>query len=730
VVTDDSGLARILVRLGAENGDWRIEAEVLRAGRGRLKEHFRLVSGVVKLVEETESVVGQKLPLSLRLLRQGKEGLEPLEKRVVFFRLVGEPPGPGEGAKLTNGRDVTDANGERRGTDLTLGDEAGVYHVLAEVEPHGEDRPLRGILYRIIAMDWYAVGLKLASGLLLFLLGVRFLGNGFLLVLSPHLHLGTGVLAENRFLGYLGGMLAGATFQSSSTVHSYLASFANGGLLSARGALGLCLGACFGATVLPQILTLELDFLVAPLLGAGLLCFLLPRRAHLVSWGWVFLGAGLVFASWNVLSAGAEDLSLSQKFRAEVLPGDAGESASFAGALRRSAVYFSAAAAVSFLMRTSNLVVLSAILLAAKGVIAPTSGLPLILGANLGAALMTFSRALVKQREARRVGLVCLSLHFWSTLCFLGLSLVAVQGSSIFLWLVEWATPGHLFHPVPENVAQHLAMAHSVYNLFGSLVFLVVPGALFRAVDRVLPPRKAGEIKPYHLDENLVTVPALALRQTTEEVVYLTQLCQKTIAEAFDSFRYADLKLSDQVVRREEVISGLQRDVTRYLVLVGENQLSRHDASELEVLQTAAGNLGRIGELGERLRDLTSRRIEERVDASAETDRDLSEVYDLVMAQFDNILILLKQRSSRVEESAVKLVERLTKYRSRLEVQWRQRLETGPDAAAVPAAPEPRSPLVPVHALIYQEAFDVLFRAAAHLAHIAQRMRILSPERL
>jgi Na+/phosphate symporter len=315
-------------------------------------------------------------------------------------------------------------------------------------------------------------------------------------------------------------------------------------------------------------------------------------------------------------------------------------------------------------------------------------------------------------------------IHLVACAGFAVLSLVHHENTSLLLWLVDQAIPGNLFHPLAENVEHHVAMIHTAYNLVASLLFLALPGIATAIASWILPPKAdSDDLKPYRLDENLIPVPGLALRQVLEELCYLAELCQKNVAEAFDAFRYGDLNLAGQVARREEIIAGIHREASRYLVLIQENQLSRRESTETEKLQSSVAALSRVGESAEILRELASRRIEDNIDAAEELDRDLGEIYELVMSQFSNILILLRSPTNRLEESAVKTVERMAKFRSRLETQWKQRIEkAGEDN-------EDRI-LLHVQTLAYQQAFDALFQVASHLGHIAERMRLLSPERI
>ena len=151
--------------------------------------------------------------------------------------------------------------------------------------------------------------------------------------------------------------------------------------------------------------------------------------------------------------------------------------------------------------------------------------------------------------------------------------------------------------------------------------------------------------------------------------------------------------------------------------------LSRRESTEIEKLQSSVAALSRVGEAAELLRELASRRIEDKIQPAEEMDRDLGEIYELIMKQFSNIIVLLRSPTNRLEESAVKTVERLAKFRSRLETQWKQRIEQANENSEDQV-------LLHVQTSAYQQAFDALFQAASHLGHIAERMRLLSPERI
>jgi len=131
--------------------------------------------------------------------------------------------------------------------------------------------------------------------------------------------------------------------------------------------------------------------------------------------------------------------------------------------------------------------------------------------------------------------------------------------------------------------------------------------------------------------------------------------------------------------------------------------------------------MSRIAAYAEDVRQVAARKIDDKIPTSEEVARDLNEVYELVVAQFDNILQLLRKCDLKTEESAVKMVERLAKYSSRIGTDRPQH--------TAQSSTETLSMADHLQVFVYQEAFSLLFQIGSELAHVAERMRLLAPSR-
>jgi phosphate:Na+ symporter len=703
-----NGFASVWVRLGKFVGSYRLEAQIDNELGVSKKVNFWLYSGV-KIVpdrSQREGPSGSKIRLGVQVSRVTRAGnVKSDNDCVVWFH------SEARNDPFWRSEETEDEGSAR--IEVSLGPRTDQHHLVAELEPKKPIAPIRGVVIDYYSINWTQITLYIFGAVLFVVVGLRLMGGGLLVALHPVLHLPTGDFTRGRLRGFLGGTAEGGLFLSSASVTSRLVHFANGGLLIATGAATQLLGAQFGKTLLLQIVAFDLIGTMAmPLLAVGTLLRIFSAPYGLRHWGSIFMGLGLVLLGWVVFLEVADIAWRSPGFTETLQDNwDPMTADGIAIPIFLRTLFY--ALIVSAFLRSSTLLVLPAAAFTAVGVTSPVAFISILAGADIGASIGTLVGSLRYGREARRTALSNLVFQCFGSVWLSVISWIPAAGSSIPLFVAEWLTPGKLFHPSPENVSHHLATLQTVFHLFNGVVLLAAMPLAMRLVDRILPRDPVNDdLKPYRLDPNLAEVPSLGLAQATREAVYLVELVRKTLAESFDTFRYQDLNLAEQISRRDESITTIQREISQYLMDLARNTLSKKEVSRLHILQAVVGNLVRLVKDGEALRDQTVLTIEEKVETPGAALRDLTELYDLLMSQFENVLQILENPDRRVEETAVKLGERLARSGTRIESAWMQKTTPGE---------------VPTTAyLIAREAYRTLASATGHLAHIAERMRVLA----
>lgn len=760
--TDSRGYASAMLRLPLLAGDFRVRAEIRNQKQQKRSVDFVVISGMEVLESQAEGPPRGPLEVTVQVWRvedapdlaverpadgsdnaggvtsedgdeededDSRQDVTELEARLgkrvvadegrrVFFSVINAARGSGAPV-LEDEDDKTNSSGIAT-LRMRLGDRSGTSRVLAELEPRIGRTPIfRGVIIERHALSAWELGLALAGGVVLFVVGLRLLGSGLLILLSPSLNLVVGAFRRSRVLGFLGGIAAGALFHSSSALVSHLIAFANAGLVAAGSATAQIAGANVGKTFLLQLLAFRaFGLLAVPLTAIGTVLFLLPGRLGFRTWGGLFLGGGLTLLGWQFLGESAELVDVSPALREALSAWDPwGASRGVLSDTMVFAIDALAAALLAMLLRNSNLVVALGIVFASMGLLSFPILVPVIVGANLGSAAALALRALTRSREARRLAVGQLLFQTIGAVWLVLITVVTVRGQPLSASLAEWVTPGVLFHTQPENVAHHAAMLYTLFHLINGVVTVAASGAVHRLTDRLIPRDPTREdVKPFRLDPSLVNVPSLALAQATREVCYLGEVARKGIAEAFDAFRYLDANLTDQIARRGESVSNMHALITRYLLDVSENSLSSAEASRLEGLHVAAASFARTGELSENLCHMTTRILEEQIEVPEDLLRELTELYELIINQFENVLHLLDSRDPRIQENAMKIGEKLSKSSSRIENLWLQRARPEIDSA-------PESAVI---VLLTRQVYEILEQVAGHLTHTAERIRILS----
>jgi phosphate:Na+ symporter len=339
----------------------------------------------------------------------------------------------------------------------------------------------------------------LAGGLGLFLLGMGMMTDGLRLAAGPALHEVLTWATRTRWHGLASGFLVTTAMQSSSAVTVAAIGFINAGLLGLGPALWVLFGANVGSTTTAWIvatvgLKFKIEAFALPLVGLGMLLRLAGsgrRQGHL---GGALAGFGLLFVGISLLQ---------QAF--SVLTGlvDLPQGRGLGGLLAQ----MGTGLVMTVLMQSSAASMAIALTAAQGGLIDAQGAAAVVIGANVGTTVTAVLAAIGATPNARRAA----SGHVVFNL------LTAAVALALLPWMIEALAWARAAMDLPPDPAVKLALFHTSFNVLGVALMWPLAAPLTRALQQRFRLREEDEAQPRHLDDNVLTVPTLALDALTLE---------------------------------------------------------------------------------------------------------------------------------------------------------------------------------------------------------------------
>jgi len=454
------------------------------------------------------------------------------------------------------------------------------------------------------------------------------------------------------------GAFAAVVLQSATAVAILGASIAAGGLLTASQAMALLLGADFGSALVVQVLSLDLSWLMPLLLISGGWLFLKGRQRRVRQTGRILMGIGLVLVSLELLGDATAPLRHSTALPAVV------------GYLRGDMITsFLIGAVFAWLVHSSVASVLLVASMATQHVLPVELGIPLVLGANLGGALVPVVLTRAAVPAARRVPLGNLACRG--------------VGAMVALAVLQVVTvPLDLFGADP---AQQIVLLHLAFNLMVAVVFVPFAGMIEPLLHRVLPdagvlsePGNLLANRVSLLDRSVVHTPRLALASATRELLRTSELIEVMLRPVMELFETGNRERVRELRRLDQEINRAHSELKLYLVELNRGVMDADEARRSMELANFSINLDHVGDLTARnLLKLVEGMRAKQLSFSSEGWRELTEQHAKVMA---NLQLALNVLISGDRESARDLVaekERMRDLELRSQDRHLRRLQDG-----------------------------------------------------
>ena len=476
-------------------------------------------------------------------------------------------------------------------------------------------------------MDIFHV-LTLIGGLSLFLFGMNLMGQALERRAGGSLRELLGKMTTKKFVGLLTGLGVTAVIQSSSATTVMVVGFVNSGLMTLKQAINVIMGANVGTTVTAWVLSLagidSKNVLVqllkpsafVPVLALiGIVLYMFCKSAKKKDTGMILLGFATLMFGMETMSGAVAVLKDVPEFTRLFLLFQNPVLGVLVGAVL-TAIIQSSSASVGILQA-----------LAVTGQVSYGAAIPIIMGQNIGTCITALISSVGANKNAKRAAMVHLSFNVIGTGVCLAL-----------FWLVRL-----IFAPALLQESASLfgiAVAHSAFNLFCTVLMLPLSGWLEKLVCRLVPDGQKTE-QAVELDERLLTTPPIALKRCREVASEMAATAVRCLGNGLEILNGYTPALEEEIRTEEDRCDHFEDILGTYLVKLSTRQISSEDSNEAAKLLRVIGDFERISDHGVNLAEAAKELKTKELSLSPSASRELTvlknavnEVVELALTAF------------------------------------------------------------------------------------------------
>ena len=457
------------------------------------------------------------------------------------------------------------------------------------------------------------------GGVALLLWGIRMVRTGITRSFGAEFRKALSVSARNRLIAFAAGLGVTVAIQSSAATGLIVSSFAGRGLIAGVAGLAIMLGADVGTTLVAQILSFDLRWLSPLALAIGVFTFLASEKSRRRSLARSAIGLGLILLSLQMIVAASAPLRDSETFILLLKP-LAGEPA----------LAVIVAAAVTWAAHSSLAMVLLIMSLTTGGVLGIEVALAMVLGANLGGAMIAVGATMREPAAARRIPLGNLIMRAVAVAAMVPLlGLVQPYLALISEYAGEYGGDGP---------ARMIVNFHTAFNVALALLFLPLLDLVDGLTKRLIVDKsvQGADGQPLYLDAASLDTPTVALACATRETLRMGDEVKWMLQGTMTVLEKDDAGLMQQVEDKDDTVDQLHEAIKLYLTKLAREELDDQESSRNIEILSFTTNLEHIGDIIDKnLMELANKKIKAAMSFSTEGAAELQAFHASVLANLD-----------------------------------------------------------------------------------------------
>ncbi len=477
--------------------------------------------------------------------------------------------------------------------------------------------------------------INIAGAAALLIWAVRLVRTGMERAFAVQLRLWLRRSAKNRGLAACAGLVVSMLLQSSTAVAMLVSNFAANGAVSVSVGLAIILGADVGSALVAQVLLVRQTWLIPLLLVLGVGLFLRGQQRRVRQTGRILIGLALIFVSLDMLRAATAPVMESE---------EALRMLSYLGADLFAA--FVIGAVFAWMVHSSVAAVLLFVTLVAQGALPTEAAMAMVLGANLGGAMIAYVLTLAAEPDARRIVVANVGLRGGgAVMVLLGLRFVELD----LAWL-------------GGSAATQTINLHLVFNAVLCVLALPFVDLFAKIAGRFVAAPVADETAiASALDPSALDTPSRALANASREMMRMGERVETMLIAGqrlFDTWSDA----SAEAIRANDVaVRKTHQEIKLYLAELNQHELDKATVKGAMELSLLASNLEAASDvLARNLVELARRMDLEGLNFSSAGRQEICDFHDRVLA---NVQLALSVMMTGQPDDARELVAQKEKVR-------------------------------------------------------------------
>ena len=347
----------------------------------------------------------------------------------------------------------------------------------------------------------------LVGGLAMFLFGMNSMSDALQKAAGEKMKKVLGFLTKNPLMGALAGALVTAVLQSSSATTVMVIGFVSAGLMSLPQAISVIFGANIGTTMTAQLMAFKISNYIYPIIFIGFMLQFLGKKEKVKNIGMVILSFGLLFEGIEIMGSVMKPLANSPIFvdmmvQVKHIP----VLGVILGAVMTLVVQ-SSSATIAVLQNFASQPMLDGV----TSVIGLTGAIPILLGDNIGTTITALLASIGQSKNAKRTAIA----H----------SIFNISGSIVFVFIIPLFAKFVQFISPKGNevdvISRQIANAHTAFNVFCTVVWLPLIPVMVKIVTTIIRGKDKTVVMdqaPQYLDDKMIGKPLPAMYLVSEEM--------------------------------------------------------------------------------------------------------------------------------------------------------------------------------------------------------------------